>query len=303
MAARHAQFYADWIARSWELLKGPDRAAVLVRMGPELLDALQAWEWAADRGEVDVLLSMLEGLREYLDWRGRSTDAQAGIQSAIDRLVQPDSSSGGLTDRGRVLVAYLYGWWGWFADGADILSERVQLGVRVLVPEQKRTREWRRCQAWLAYQSAHAASWRGDQDLALARGQAACDGYAAANDPWWQAKVLGWMGEFAGRKGDLDAAAAHYKEAQHLFRAVGDGLWETACLLQLGSVRMSSGDLVQARDSFARGVAGSQRIGDPRLALQARVYLAMLELRQGDYAAGENDLAKAKSAYRELVCP
>jgi len=303
VAARHSRYYSNWVARSWDKLRGAERAKALVEIESEIGDALQAWEWAADRGDVDVLLTMLEGLREYLDWRQRSTDAQPGIQLAIDRLIKVNSSSGGLTGRGRVLLAYLYGWWGWFTDSAGIYSERVQLGVSVLIPEQKRTREWRRCRAWLAFQSAHAASWRGDQDLALARVQAAYDGYAAAGDAWWQARMLGVMGDFARRKGDLGTAAAYFSEASRLFRAVGDGIWETGCLLELGRVHMGSGDLVQAGECLRQGVADSQRIGDPRLALAARIYLAMLALRRGEYAAGETDLAEAQSACRELGLP
>ncbi|MBN1248847.1 MAG: AAA family ATPase [Anaerolineae bacterium] len=300
VTARHGRYYADWVTQTATRMKGALRKKALAEMRSEMEDAIQAWEWAAELGEVDLLFGMLEGLRESLDWLGRITDALPGIRRAIDRLVEVDRRSGGLVGRDRVLLAYLYGWLSWFAVSVDAQIESLERGIDLLGSVQEEVPSWGRCRAWFSLQQAHAASRSGDHSVALTRAQAACDGYLAAGDTWWQARVLTTMGEFAERKGDFLAAASYHTGALRLFGVVGDGFWETACLLSLGNAYRKLGDLVQAEEFLVKGAVASRRVGDQRLEMNARASVGLLRLQRGQYPEGESELLAARAGFHDL---
>jgi predicted ATPase/DNA-binding SARP family transcriptional activator len=100
---RHSLYYASMHQR-WERdLKSARQENALVEMDQEIKNCRIAWEWAAERGQLEKLDQSMESLGLYYLWRRRFEEGHSAFRFAAGKLAE-NTSADGLKLMCRILV-------------------------------------------------------------------------------------------------------------------------------------------------------------------------------------------------------
>ncbi|MFD5767468.1 BTAD domain-containing putative transcriptional regulator [Streptomyces sp. NPDC127049] len=243
--SRHLTYYTRLVEAAAPELRGPAQREWLTRLDSEAPNLRAALDRAAQRGDAEHALRLVDALAWYWVLRGRLGEAVRSTATALDTpftatatatATAPTSDSGALARlRARVSV-----WWTGLTvmsgDGTDrhrriasaLASVDTAYGVGSAALASAR---------WFL---AHALCGTGSQSEGEELTNAALDGFTRTGEAWGEAAALGDRSVQRLLRGDLAGAESDAARSAALFAAVGDacgGLWSVYPLATVAEIR------------------------------------------------------------------
>ena len=280
---RHCAYYTAALEQWGIDLKGPRQQAALTEMDVEIDNARGAWDWAAERVQVERLDRAIDGLGLFYDWRGRYEESEAACGAAAGKLAGVASGDGPVLSKteGPVLSE---------VEG-PVLSRAG--GVRVLA----RILTW---QGVSSHRMGHkeASIQQARQSLALLEGPE----LAGHDTRLERADVLRLMTQQA-RGSDFEQARRLGEQSVALYEELGDRWGMARALWQLGGRCMDLGAFGEAKRLLERSLELSQAVGDHRQVAQSTIHAGVIALMQGQLDEAESSIRKGIVMSREISDP
>ncbi|NJN16615.1 MAG: helix-turn-helix domain-containing protein, partial [Oscillochloris sp.] len=288
-AARHAAYYAGWLADQEARLKSPEQRATVDVINAEIANLRAAWRWACKHGDAHMVRRMLLTLDWFFEIRGWYDAAAATFTRAVDALqplaAQPDASE-------EVQVCY---WIALGRTGFHSMRRDPQLAARRLsdsvaaLRRISRNGEQIQCLKGLAYVQIFAGNYAAAEEL-LDEGRVIA---VARDDPWNLTIILVVRAVMETIRRPAAVARNYLLEALTLARQVGDPRPIAMLLTYLSLVALAGGEAEHAERLAAEShlMAGlNQDRFQISLALQAlgRVAHARSEYREANWFLSES---------------
>lgn len=214
----HSAYFLERLPERARHLKSARRSATLREMDAEINDLQAAWKWDCVRANLACLAHSLEGLCLYYEMRVRLSEGQQACQMGLDAI--PPSAAQEIkaaTLRTRLLL--------WQANFL-VLSGKLEAAKQL---HQQASTLLDQLEAQGAdVRRSRAMYWQmeGETQVELSN-KLACYQlgialYQEAGEPWRQARMLIWAGEYAMRLGNPSLALQSQQEALRLARQVGE---------------------------------------------------------------------------------
>ncbi len=112
---RHCEYYAAFVGRKAELLKGDRQKTALAEMGVEIENVRAAWQQAVAQGREEALEQSLIGLYQFYDIRSWFREGLAVFSQAAARLQDSPGATDQATGRRAIILGNLLSRQGWFS--------------------------------------------------------------------------------------------------------------------------------------------------------------------------------------------
>ena len=293
---RHCAYYIAALEQ-WEIdLKGSRQLAAMAEMDHDIENARAAWDWAAERGQVERLDRAIEALWLFYNWRWRYQECEAAFRAAGEKLADVASS-----DTARVLARILT----WQGASSHHLGRRevgIQLARQSLAllegPELagQDTRLERAKVLGVMAQQARGSDFEkarrlGEQSLAL---------FEELGERWGMAEALAELG---GQHMDLGAfgeAKRFYERSLALSQALGDQVQIASSMLRLGVLAHLQGQLDEAEPLIRKSITISREIMDPGGIAWGLTWIGATFASSGRFAQAQSPLEEASAAFQDL---
>jgi predicted ATPase/DNA-binding XRE family transcriptional regulator len=275
---RHADYFTALAeAGTPAYFYGPDQAQLLERLELEHDNLRAALAWAANRGDVDLALALVNGLWRFWYVRGYLSEGRDWVQAIL--------ALRGTTQAGEAYVEALVGL-GNLAyvqtdyDAATDAAERALEVAHSLPDPSNRAMPLNILAAVARFRGEFArAAGLWDECLTLVRPNM---------DDWLRAIVLHNLSDVTRRQGEYERAAALAEQSQALALRRGDEWGVVQAALAFGDVARDRGEIDQAATWFERALVTARELGYDRDVALALAGLADIALVRGQYdvAAG-----------------
>ena len=275
---RHARWFLGWAETvSADLERNPS-PAVLASLEADHENLRSALGWLLERPDHDGALRLASALGFFWTTHGHYSEGRTWLRRALDGA--PASPT---VVRGRALQAFghiaLWGMasnWGYgMAETEEALALAQQfddpsLAARTLADQLIIQNFITPEQATATFELASAAARRADDDHALRMAL-------------WE-MAFGW----ATAQGRWDRSVALLEELAESLGPEPAPFWQGWCDQTAGVVAWHQGRLADARELLERAVAVADELGEPKLEVWSAVWLANVQLAQGDYDAARS---------------
>jgi predicted ATPase/DNA-binding SARP family transcriptional activator len=282
---RHSAYYTAALQR-WEAgLKGPRQRAAMAEMGAEIENARAAWDWAAERRQVERLGQALEGLSEFYWAHWRLYEGEAACRTAAEQLAAMTSGDGPVLPVPSA------------TEGSEAEGLRDPCPEALVLTGKDRAEGLRVLARLLARQADFSALTLGRAELTnqlLRQSLSILEGPELAGQDIRAEKafVLLQMGQAADYFSDYEQKRQLLQESLALYLAVGDRYWTAFLLYNLAFVAGSLGAHREAKRRAEEGLAIGRALGHP-----GRVLFSLLTLGRAGLALGQ--LEEAERSLRE----
>jgi predicted ATPase/DNA-binding XRE family transcriptional regulator len=288
VAHRHAEHYADLVARAEPELRGSDQAAWLNRLEEDLDNIRSAIRWSIDRAEIDLALRLVGPLWTFCYLRGHYSEGREWLERALDA---------GPGERGLVRAKAMLG-----AGMLAFLQCEYGVATRWIEAalDEYRTHDDRPGTALCLQRLGSLARERTDYDRATELHRASRQLYADLADRSGLAWADNHIGFVAWLRGDLPTAQDHCAAALETFREIGDNEGVAWSLISLGAVALYRGDLADAEAMLSESRELSQRLGYREGVAWSLNQLGVVELRRGRTELAVHLLDESLAEHRDL---
>ena len=283
---RHAAYYAAALEEWGVDLKGRRQRGALAEMDAEIDNARAAWDWAAERGDVERLYQAAEGLGQYYERWNRHREGEAVFASAVQRLQAAGGMAVGARAETLRSLAKLLGFQAWFArelDRPQVALDLTAQGLALVERPELQGQDVRAEEAYLLWVRGYVEliSGRGEARQSLQRSLGL---YRAARDEWGTAAVLCELGRADIAAGDYGEAIRGLAESATIYRDLGDarGLFEATW--SLANVHACEGRLEDSEQMARECLTISRELGDAAYTSWGFICLAWAFAWAGRYA-------------------
>lgn len=265
----HSVYYLERLARCEVRLKSAQRSATLREMDAEINDLQAAWKGACLQVNISLLQGSLSGMCLYYEMRVRYNEGEQACQLALSALPVVHEQESGVA----VLHARLLLWRANFLvlsgdlDAARALRQQASELLNRLEAQGVDTRR-PRAMYWQSEGEDQA-----DLRLKLECYQRGIALYQDLGDPWRQAGMLVWAGEYGMRLGNPELALASQQEALRLARQLGEPGLLLHCLRQSTSLFLMLNQLDTAHPLMQEAIAVCEGVEEPSLRANAQMHL------------------------------
>jgi predicted ATPase len=249
--ARHAAYYAAFLAAHQSDLKGLAQAAALEAIHQEYDNANTAWISLAVTQDAAGLAQAAESLYQYCSIRSRFS---AGIELF-------EQASQALAETGQHLVLGMLlarlGALAYRARQHELAGQALEES-REIFSRLEQPGELAHCLITLGGLQLRKKNF----NAALAHAQQGLELFRRQADTWGEAYALHLLGLIHNRQGDFAGSQPFLVEAVRLGRQIGDERRLIAPLNLLGDSACSAGDYASAGEYFYESLAISRRLGD-----------------------------------------
>lgn len=250
LRARHARYFLETVEQARQaLMAGDDQAAALHRMDAIHENVLEAFDWAARSGEVEMEVRLVLALRQFWLVRGRFAEGRAMFERAVS-----DTADAAPALHAQALLygaAIVY-------RQADLVTARAWWEeALVLLQAEGDEMHAAHCAAELG----SVAYSEGDLEQAADLYAQAAAGFIAAGERSRLAMVIGNQAQVAADQGNLAQAIQFGDEAVDIAREVGDSETVALNLHNAARLALAGGDADRARRLLAESLAGAVELG------------------------------------------
>ncbi len=294
LAARHAAFYARWLAGVFRPADAPaGEGLVMTAIADELDNLRAAWHWAAAAQEVELLTQLWPGLYRFMDVRGHYQEGAEWLAQAAAALGADWTAT---DERGR-LAARLN------VSRAQLLLNLGQREPAVALLEAGRAyfqqtfepAPLARCLNGLGTAARAAGEYE--------RARAYCTEYlqvARAHQlPAEAASALNNLGIVVSGLGDYAEAVRLHREGLALRRELGDQVGIASSLINLATALADQGDDSQTTALLDEALQISRAFNDARRTAAALTNLGAAARRAGRLAEEQAYYQQALTVHRE----
>lgn len=281
--ARHADFYARFLASVRNAIDGPKGKAFLDKLDEELPNVELAWYHDLETGRLQALEAASEVLRRFFGARGRALEGIALFSTAIATLERREETGGTL---GQLLACH--GYLLQFLGMLDQGKESIERSVHLLEPRGAHA-NLARAHVFLAYierasGALPAAREHLEHALSLVR---------ALGDMEEEARVLGGLAMVESDLGNYVQAKEAFVATIALERKLGQ--LSTEMLYNLGALLLASDQFVEAEGPLHESLRLCLETNYKGLQSYILYAIGVLEQRKGDTGAAERYLREALS--------
>jgi len=296
---RHAAYYAGFLARRAEQLKGTRQHAALAEIEADADNARAAWNWAVERGQAEWLDQGMEGLCVFYELRGRYEQGFSACATVAARWAKTESGDGM-----RIWVRTLV-WQSVFAQylGKHELAHQLALqSLDRLDHPTFKDLDTRSEEAFALRQMGSMALWSGDYGPARRWYEQSLALCGELGDRWGTAVALRGLGFAAWSVADYDIAIRLYRESLALWRALNITRETIESLSELSNVLVHYWQPEEA-ERLARESVALARKSDDRFSLALALhYASVCLLILGKWAESLRLGQEAVSIWGELGC-
>jgi tetratricopeptide (TPR) repeat protein len=277
---RHAAYYTA-AAEGWrEGLRGPRQGEVSAEMAPDVANVQAAWNWAVQRGSVEWLDRMLDGLCGFYEHSARFREGTMACQSAAAALeTQPDG-------RERLLARVLT-WqaiFDWMLGRTEPARALFQRSLDLLAQLRLDGLDVRREEAAALLGLAKVLDHTGDRNGSRALCEQSLARYRALDDRHGMAQALLWLGVNALYTGHCAAARKLLEESLAIQRSLGDKAGVARALRYLVDLSCNEGELAPAEGLARECIAIAREAQDHETVAGALFQLACVTAYEGAFA-------------------
>ncbi|HEX9370439.1 MAG TPA: tetratricopeptide repeat protein, partial [Roseiflexaceae bacterium] len=285
-AARHAAYYAGWMAARTPELRGPQQQGTLTAIGGEIEQVRAAWRWAVAQADGDTLGRVADSLFHFYDMRSWFAEGAEMFGAASHAL------SAATDDAGRLVYGKVLARDGWFMfhlgrqAEAKALLEQSRALLRQLDARAELVFVLNYLGAVCSYLGEYA------QTCALCQESLAIAG--AVGDQYGRAIACNILGQTAYERGEHAEAKAWHQQSLAIEQQIGNRWSMAYSLTNLGKVASALGEYAEARRLYEQSLRTREEIGDVR-------GVAICFNRLGDTAVALGDTAEAGRRYAQSL--
>ena len=295
-AARHAAYYAHFLAEQEEALKGMGQEEALLAIDQEIGNVRRAWQWAIAHlssapAACDLLRNTLESLYQYYglrSWYHEGAAVFAAAAAATQTMTPQDELLLGqlLARQARCLE---------FTAPAPAASSLYQQSLAIFCRLGAA-----RAAALPLYGLGYMAHLRGAYADAHRYFADSLARYEQAKDRWGMATVLSGLCLNLRRQGDFAAARRAGAQSLAIRRAIGDRRGVASSQNNLGLILCALGVYDAAETALLEAVGICRAIGHTVGTANAYTGLVQVAMRHGDRAEAQRYQEEALQLYRQV---
>lgn len=296
--ARHSAYYARFIRRRAEELKGENQCLALNEINAEIANIRLGWQYALTTQQFEVIERYLEGLFLFYDMRFQNQDALGIFDMAVTSLADEGDGLTAVDAQQKRLYALALTakcafnvWVPSFQGGRALLDE-----VFVIL-NQVGTRQDKGLPLFTLALIDYAS---GDYANAEPRFQESLAIYNEIGDHWGKQNSLNMLGRVAHRLGEYEKAQELLETSLRMCRARGDRFVAALTLCSLGRVFCSVEKYQQAKHLLQEGLAIYEELSTPWGIAYALNELGDITFRQGDYTAARKIVHESLAIFTVL---
>jgi predicted ATPase/DNA-binding SARP family transcriptional activator/Flp pilus assembly protein TadD len=250
--ARHAHYYADFIADQNSSLKGAGQALALEVIHREIENTRNAWVWLIENNHSDGISRCVDSLYQYFNICSRFGEGIEWFQQATQMMKSHTTSKLAL---GIILTRL--GSLAFRSRTNDLASEALNQGHEILSCLDE-PQELAFCLVALGGLQLR----RKDYDPAMAFANKALDLYQTSSDEWGISHALYLLGLIKNRMGRFDEALLFLEKTLSVSRRLNNQYRLIAPLNLLGDIACTKGDFNSAEKFFQESLEISRSLND-----------------------------------------
>jgi len=300
---RHGAYYAGFLVRRAEELKGPRQQAALAKIEADSENTRAAWDWAVERGQVEWLDRGLEGLGLFYERTGRYEQGDRSCRRAAERLAEIGASAGVPAGYGARVHARALTWRGVYHNHLgrnDTARQLLRQSRSLLDGPALADVDARRERAFVLRQEGNVTLWLGEYERAKGLFEHSLALYRELGDRWGMAIALVGLGRTVHDLGAYAEAEGWFREALALRRVLGDQRGIADSLCSVSQSLTNQGRSEEGGNLAREAIAISRETGDRVNLASGLYYLGWASVQGGKYDAAQSALDESIAIWEEL---
>jgi predicted ATPase/DNA-binding CsgD family transcriptional regulator len=277
--ARHADFFAEFLAERKQDIKTNRQLEALERIGQDFDNIRTAWLYLVRHQCWEMLPSFLFSLWFYCDVRARGQEASDLLERAAHALQSAPASTMTELTLGRVLapLGWFYSYAGLATKGAATCDEAIRILRQHDSPEDL---------IIALFDRQHAAFNLFQPDVAVHTAEEGLRIAQSIGDKYWEGHLLPWAGAGPQTGIEVSLGQTHQfaERALALFEKMEDFWGIKRATFTLGSVHEVQKEYEQAKRCFGQALSIAELFDHSFSITNLNVKLASLARAEGDYA-------------------
>lgn len=287
----HGRYYAEFLHRREERLRGPGQQAALEQIIAENDNILLAWNWAIDGLHADVIERAFESLNHAYELTNRHDDGAEIFGRAANHFKFLGADQNGLA--GKLLIRQ-----------AQFLMEASQTEKALSLVEKSAGYI---AKLDLPAETAHCfqiygriARHHGQLHKAMKNLKKSLALYRQINDTWNIANLLAQISDCAYRMGEFEQARLTYWECYNIHRRLGDARGMARALSGLGVLLNQLGERDHAVILLKESVRQFRSVNDRYGTAVSNHNLGTIALDQQNYVTARPYFEASLAAFQEM---
>jgi predicted ATPase/DNA-binding SARP family transcriptional activator len=335
---RHVQYYAAWLEKMSQELRGHRQIHALNQIEAEIEDVRSAWRWMVGRSDSQALRRAMDALFWYYNIRSRQEEAEEDLRLAVEGLASWQSRPGDpLPAAGEAVYALLLAYYsqalfssGDFQQGRAMSEKALALAERLAGQEQaqltlllyfgngslpgdevekhygqslqsfQRTgNRWAVAMAMLIYVN-YAQYTLVDMELSRRLLQDSLALFRELGDRVGMVAALNEQAALSYSLGAYEEAKRFSQESLLLGQALGDR-WRVATgLLNQGQACVALGEYPQARQVYLEALQLVRELGNRRVVARYLACLGYVNYLEGEFGKADEFFREALELSRQI---
>ncbi len=304
--ARHAAYYAAFLQRQEQTLKGARQREAVNGIRAEIDNVRAGWHWAVERltgrsnrgAALDVIQKSLESLYVFYRMQGWYQEGTETFAQAAAALLAPERDAEDLDPDEQRLWGQLLARQGKCCEFTVHSDQAQQLFESSLAILQRLGA--RREMALPLHGLGYMAHIRGEYTQAEAYFQQSLALYREHGDLWGMAVTLGNMCLVSRRRGAFAEAKARCLESLEIRRQIGDRQGIASVLNNLALVQCTLGEYIEAQQVLKTSLEMCRELGYKDGIANALTHLGHAAFRLGDAEEAKHWMREALTMCREI---
>lgn len=257
---RHCEYYAGFLYRRAEHLKGDRQKEALAEINAEIENVRAAWQWAVDHRKELALEKSVVSLLRFYERRSWFREGLTVFGRAAASLGASWGPVNQVTGRKAVVLSLLLSQQGWYSHRLGLPDEARDFLQKSLAILRRQGTRWELANVLneLGVVTYRAGDYIGARQI-YEESMAVCRQLDERRE---LAVTLSNLGNVCRALGEYEQARKYLRESVEVFREHGDQYSMAVSLNNLGEVFRSQGDYPEARRCYREGLAVRREIGD-----------------------------------------
>jgi len=292
----HCAYYALAL-QGWAVdLCGARQEAALAEMDAEIENARAAWNWAAERRQIERLEQALVGLCRFYRCRGRHQEGEAACRLAEEEI------GAAITDDESLLLAQVLSiraFFNWKLGRTEFAGQQLRKSLALLGRSESDDQCVRLAKAYALLEVGHVASGT-DREESRGWYEQSLDLFRELGDRYGTALTLYALGEVTRQLGNYEDAQRFHEEGLATREALGDQRGIADSLGGLSSIAAYQGRFEEGERLIRQSIAIRQEIGDRAGSADGLSDLGVTLTVLGKYVESHTALEESIAIYTDL---
>ena len=256
----HSHYYADFLNAREESIKRDRQLEVIRDIGTELDNIRLAWQWAVNRGEVDILERSAECLRLYSEYQGTLAEWEAACEKAAASLFKISNENPQHT---KSILAVLLATQGYLlCRRAGDPHQAVSLARKGLSIVQQIAPRDQHKEATVGMLLGFTLMYQADAEAAQSAGERSRALFADIGDHWGEAQCILLIGMSAFENGNIAKAKPLFESCIRIYNEAGESIEKGYAVRDLAIIALLQGDYRESQRLLEIELEERRRLND-----------------------------------------